>query len=254
MLAKGPVGLVLPMTVIGAFLIWTRQLRRLWNPSVLNAVLLFILVAGPWFALVGSETKGDFLRRLPPDAQRRRFSAPMENHGGPFFYHVFSLAFGFLPWTAFLGPTFWDALRQLRLPGTALRPFKPLLGWTLFYLDILPAGRAGAGGLLPWMIPRSWPASRLPCFNSQRCSLPLLWYAQWGPCPGTACTRGEVPGLLGIQLLRLLLLSETKLPNYILPVYPPMALLTARFLDRWRRGVVATGWPDHERSPGLLGC
>jgi 4-amino-4-deoxy-L-arabinose transferase-like glycosyltransferase len=33
-------------------------------------------------------------------------------------------------------------------------------------------------------------------------------------------------------------LSATKLPNYVLPIYPPAALLTARFLDRWRRGAV----------------
>ena len=32
--------------------------------------------------------------------------------------------------------------------------------------------------------------------------------------------------------------SSTKLPNYILPLYPAVALLTARFLDRWRRGEV----------------
>jgi 4-amino-4-deoxy-L-arabinose transferase-like glycosyltransferase len=34
-------------------------------------------------------------------------------------------------------------------------------------------------------------------------------------------------------------LAATKLPGYILPLYPPTALLTARFLDRWRRGDVA---------------
>jgi 4-amino-4-deoxy-L-arabinose transferase-like glycosyltransferase len=32
---------------------------------------------------------------------------------------------------------------------------------------------------------------------------------------------------------------RTKLPNYILPVYPPVALLTASFLDDWRRGRLA---------------
>jgi hypothetical protein len=35
-------------------------------------------------------------------------------------------------------------------------------------------------------------------------------------------------------------LSATKLPNYVLPAYPPLAILTGRFLDRWRLGTVAT--------------
>jgi 4-amino-4-deoxy-L-arabinose transferase-like glycosyltransferase len=32
--------------------------------------------------------------------------------------------------------------------------------------------------------------------------------------------------------------ARTKLPNYVLPLYPAMAVLTARFLDHWRRGLV----------------
>jgi hypothetical protein len=32
--------------------------------------------------------------------------------------------------------------------------------------------------------------------------------------------------------------SSTKLPNYILPIYAPIAILTARFLERWRTGVI----------------
>jgi 4-amino-4-deoxy-L-arabinose transferase-like glycosyltransferase len=32
--------------------------------------------------------------------------------------------------------------------------------------------------------------------------------------------------------------SRTKLPNYILPIYPAIALLTGRFLEQWRRGDV----------------
>src|SRR5262249_41208557 len=31
-------------------------------------------------------------------------------------------------------------------------------------------------------------------------------------------------------------LARTKLPNYVLPLYPPIALLMGRFLERWRRG------------------
>jgi 4-amino-4-deoxy-L-arabinose transferase-like glycosyltransferase len=37
-------------------------------------------------------------------------------------------------------------------------------------------------------------------------------------------------------------LAGTKLPNYVLPLYAPTALLIARALDRWRRGTVEP-WP-----------
>lgn len=37
--------------------------------------------------------------------------------------------------------------------------------------------------------------------------------------------------------------SATKLPNYILPIYLPVSLIMARFLDRWRRGsLMAPAW------------
>lgn len=33
-------------------------------------------------------------------------------------------------------------------------------------------------------------------------------------------------------------IAATKLPNYIAPLYPPLAILTARFLVRWREGAI----------------
>ncbi len=48
-------------------------------------------------------------------------------------------------------------------------------------------------------------------------------------------------------------LSATKLPNYVLPVYPPLALLTARFLDRWRGRWMAVPTWLHGVSLACLG-
>ncbi len=36
-------------------------------------------------------------------------------------------------------------------------------------------------------------------------------------------------------------LAATKLPNYVLPLYPALALLTASYLERWRSGVISPG-------------
>src|SRR5262249_23088135 len=51
-------------------------------------------------------------------------------------------------------------------------------------------------------------------------------------------------------------LSGTKLPNYILPIYPAAAIWTARFLDEWRRGLISVpNWTIHAGlvSVGLIG-
>jgi 4-amino-4-deoxy-L-arabinose transferase-like glycosyltransferase len=41
-------------------------------------------------------------------------------------------------------------------------------------------------------------------------------------------------------------LAGTKLPNYLLPIYVPLAILTARFLERWRSGAIQpAAWALH---------
>jgi 4-amino-4-deoxy-L-arabinose transferase-like glycosyltransferase len=176
-LAKGPVGLVLPLGVIGLFLLWSGQFRRLFDRRLLLGVLAFSLVALPWYGWVGAETKGEFLRRFFFTHNVGRYLGPMENHGGPFFYYVLVLLAGFAPWSVFFGPALWYAVKALRVA------------------EGFPS-----------------PAVGRPTFR-------FLWC--W----------------IGVYLV-FFSLGGTKLPNYILPLYPPTALLSAYFLDGWRRGLL----------------
>lgn len=179
-LAKGPVALVLPAAVIGLYLIWTRQVRRALSRRVLAGTLLFAGVGVPWFALVGAETHGDYLRGFFLTHNLGRYRAAMEGHSGSPFYHVVSLLLGFLPWSAFLGPAVWYAVREFRsLPGALSTP-KPQA--------------AGAYKFLA-----CWIGVYFVFFSA----------------------------------------SQTKLPNYILPLYPAVAIVVARFLERWRCGALA---------------
>src|SRR5207245_714174 len=112
MLAKGPVALALPATVIGAYLLWTRQLRVLLDRRLVWGLLVFVLVALPWYGWVGTETKGEFLREFFGKHNVSRFGATMENHGGPFYYYALVLLVGLAPWSVFLGPSVWYAVRE----------------------------------------------------------------------------------------------------------------------------------------------
>jgi 4-amino-4-deoxy-L-arabinose transferase-like glycosyltransferase len=171
-LAKGPVGLLLPGAVAFLFLLWQRDLRRLLDRSVILGAVLFVLVAAPWYVWVGLETKGKWLSEFWNRHHVARMGSPMENHGGPIFYYVLVLLVGLAPWSIFAGATGWHFLRR-----DPERDEKT---------------RSGLRFLTCWF---------------------------------------------GVYFVAFSL-AQTKLPNYVLPLYPAAAVLLAGFLDRWRRGLV----------------
>jgi 4-amino-4-deoxy-L-arabinose transferase-like glycosyltransferase len=212
-LAKGPVGLVLPTAVLLSFLVWERQLRRLWDWRFLVGVLAFLAIAAPWYIWVGLETKGQWLWEFFYNQNVERARRPLENHGGPIFYYVLMLNLGFLPWSVFLGMTVWNASRESSLS----------LGTTICSaLWELRGGRRKSRGIWSFFRPM-WAA--LACFlpdraaNSQQSAVRFLvcWF--------------------GVYFVFFSLVG-TKLPNYILPLYPAVAVLMARVLDRYRRGEI----------------
>src|SRR5579864_6377941 len=106
-LAKGPVGLVLPLCVIFLFLFWDRKLRLLPDWRLFPGVLAFCLVALPWYIMVGLETKGEFLRGFFLNHNYQRFLSTMERHDGSLLYYPVILLVGMAPWSIFLAMAFW---------------------------------------------------------------------------------------------------------------------------------------------------
>ncbi len=189
-LAKGPVGIVLPGAAFTLFLLWTRRWRVLWNRAWIQAWLLFGVVALPWYILVTVETKRAFINEFFFTHNLDRVLNPMEDHRGPPWYYLVVLAVGLVPWSVFLGAALWyGSWPTLRLPWCAVR--RPWAGANDNEPD---ATNVGDAYRFVWC----WIAVYLLAFT----------------------------------------LAATKLPNYILPVFPPFALLIARFLDRWRRRVI----------------
>ncbi len=100
-LAKGLIGVVLPGLVLFPWLAlerrWTAMLRLLWLPGI----MLFFLVAGPWFLLMQERFDG-FAHYFFVVQHFQRYSQSTFNNPQPFyFYPVVLLVLG-LPWAIWL--------------------------------------------------------------------------------------------------------------------------------------------------------
>ena len=209
-LTKGPVGYLLPMAMMGWFLLQQRYLfeskktgrtgngwiRRLIGPfHPLNFIVVFgsmrpvlgmvivLAIAAPWFILIGLETDGEFTSRFFLTENLARATGVMESHRGGFWFYPLAILIGFFPWSIFWGPVVCSLWNQRKSDTENLLP-------------------AGARFMLIWV------AIQVVAFS----------------------------------------IAQTKLPSYVTPCYPALALLTAAALVNFARSRngVATAWKAPE--------
>ena len=203
-LAKGPIGLVLPTAIIGMFLLIQRLdplpkqnnkiegylsrlvvsalriinpvhfLRTCWYMRPLTAIGIVLLIAAPWYIAVGIQTNGDFTKLFFLTENFARATTVMESHSGSWLYYPVTIAIGFFPWSIFLGPV-------------------------LFTIDHQVSRRTN---------------------NAPAITLLACWVA--------------------VQV-GLFSLASTKLPSYVTPCYPALAMLTAFCILRWLPNVQTIG-------------
>jgi 4-amino-4-deoxy-L-arabinose transferase-like glycosyltransferase len=112
-LSKGLMGLVFPGAIIILFLIWERNLQRLWHFHIWKGSLLFLAVALPWHILAAHRNPG-FLWYFFLNEQVYRFLGRRQ----PFDYESISLPIFWalvlvwlFPWSAFF-PSIRHAMRR----------------------------------------------------------------------------------------------------------------------------------------------
>jgi 4-amino-4-deoxy-L-arabinose transferase-like glycosyltransferase len=235
-LTKGPVAIVLPAIVVFTYFAWNRELKRLIDIRFVWAILVFILVAGPWYGLVSSETRGEWIKEFFKNENVNRFLNPMDRHDGMMAYYLLIIPVMFAPWCVFLFPTFWYGLKGAIRPGNSFLVsakcyFKQ--GWSkiLAKKHLTRTTSSVAAGNPPQGGPSD------SSIVSQPSSLISL--------PSEIPANDELTN--PIRAHRFLLswafayfaffsAAATKLPHYIFPIYPALAILTARFLIGWRGG------------------
>ncbi len=130
-LSKGLMGLVLPGAALFLYSVFNRDIRIWTRMHWLSGLLVFFLIATPWFVLV-MRANPEFFHFFFIHEHLERFTTKVHGRFQPWYYFVPILLLGMLPWT----PLMFDALlRSWRSGGQKLKEFSAvrfLLVWTVF--------------------------------------------------------------------------------------------------------------------------
>lgn len=148
MLAKGPLGLLLPALVVGGFIVATREWRALRQVLSAGGILAFLAVAGPWYLLVWRDQGQAFFDVFLLDHNLLRFTSTIHRHPGPPWYYVPLLVGGLFPWSGLILPGL------ARLAPRRLRADLFVLSWLVLPLLFFSvAGSKLPGYILPCLPP-----------------------------------------------------------------------------------------------------
>ncbi|MFQ5354188.1 MAG: phosphatase PAP2 family protein [Thermodesulfobacteriota bacterium] len=141
MLTKGVIGLLFPLSVTFIYLLIRRDLpsiKKLFNPLY---IIVFILIAAPWFLLEYNARGWDFIEAFIIKHHFKRFTGVISSHGGPPYFYVLILLIGFFPWVTFLPEAVIKGLKGLRKPGENKDIFLFSSIWFLFIFFFFSVSR-----------------------------------------------------------------------------------------------------------------
>ncbi|WP_255142568.1 glycosyltransferase family 39 protein [Synechococcus sp. EJ6-Ellesmere] len=154
-LAKGPVGLVLPGLVALVFLIAQDQLiayvRRL---PFLPVAVIFLVVVLPWYVLAAHAHGMAFLGGFFGFSNIQRFTSVLYRHAGPWHFYLPWVLLLLLPWSfhlpvALVRLRFWQLKAWRRQPPQAQLALFALVWFLVVLLFFSAAATKLAGYILP---------------------------------------------------------------------------------------------------------
>ena len=125
-LTKGLVGVVLPISAVGAYVLLQRDWKLLSRLELVRGGLLFLAIAAPWFVTV-SLVNPEFPRFFFIHEHLERFLTKEHDRYQPAWYFLPVLLLGILPWIVSLFPALRNAWSRTDAEGFNTRRF--LLLW-----------------------------------------------------------------------------------------------------------------------------
>jgi len=182
-LAKGPIGLLIPAAIAVAIGLALRGFRPSKIVS-LPGIALFAAIALPWFAAIYADQGFHFVEVFILNHNLARFTSTIHNHPGPLYYYLPVLLLGVFPWTGLFTAAIVATIRADRKAALALG------AWTAIPLLLFSL----AGSKLPGYI--------VPCLPPIAIALALSERVLFDP---EKPRGGRTAGLIGLVVSAVLL-------------------------------------------------
>ncbi|MFM7267515.1 MAG: ArnT family glycosyltransferase [Cyanobium sp.] len=218
-LAKGPVGLLLPGLVVFVFLTLSAGWGRWWRPGRLLAMgSLFLGVVLPWYGAAAQTSGVAFVGGFLGFSNLKRFTSVLYDHPGPPWFYLPWILLLLLPWSVFLPAAilqlrFWRPVHWRSAPtpltgegiGHCDPPASPAVPlFLLLWLALVLAFFSAAATKLPGYI--------LPCIPAAALLIALYWRPfEGGAAKGRALRSGA---LLEAGLLSLMAVAAALAPRW----------------------------------------
>ncbi|WP_414526867.1 ArnT family glycosyltransferase [Nodularia chucula] len=102
-LSKGPVGIVLPVMIIGAFMIYVGKFREvIQEMRIFMGMLIIFALSAPWYLLVTWQNGWDYIDAFFGYHNVERFTEVVNGHAAPWYFYFLVVLLGFAPYSVYL--------------------------------------------------------------------------------------------------------------------------------------------------------
>lgn len=127
---KGPIGIVFPGAIIFLHIICTGQWRRILQMHCLRGLILFLLIASPWYYLMYQVHGMEFINTFLGFHNITRFTTPEHPTRVLWWYYFPVIILGIFPWTGLLLQSIKAAIADCRTEEMQTMIFMQI--WWLF--------------------------------------------------------------------------------------------------------------------------
>lgn len=119
-LTKGPIGIIVPVLIISSYLFFTREKLFVRNTGfhILTGLLVFFGIVAPWFVMQILHYKWRFIQEFFIYTNLERAMHPIgftspTGKPDPFYYYIFVIVAGFLPWSGVMFHSIGSAIKSV---------------------------------------------------------------------------------------------------------------------------------------------